>query len=395
MWIKLYFVILFLLLFMGENVVTKIGINYNQYLMSLAFIAFPLSLKRFREIVKIKSQFFLLTYLIANFCISAFVIGGEGAKWSPILLLGAPLLFSIFPFYTHINQQFIKIVFFFLIAFFLTEVLIAIFEKIQGSAIFGWSNNNSIFLVLGSGTDFRSVALLGHPLQNALVVSILMSFILTSPLKKKYRYILWMLGFISILCFNTRAALVGNILIFIFYYINNVKRTNRNHLLSNVFVGMGCIFLGTYLILFTELGGRLMEMGLFDENSAQVRVDIWSIFDYFPLKDFLWGMSPSIKNIILYKTGLYATENFWIDWIFTYGIIFLIPFVTLYYYWLRYLYVGYSRIVVIITLSTFLLIASTNNSLSVTFIPILLFLICIKIFNPKLFRNCIPIKYVE
>lgn len=395
MWIKLYLIILFLLLFMGANVIDKIGVNYNQYLMSLVVIAFPLSLKRVKEIVKIRPQFFLLIYLTIYYFIRVFIIGGEGSVLSPSLILGAPLLYSIFPFYTHIDQRIFKKVFFVLIAFFLTEVLIAIFEKIQGTAVFGWVNNGSAFMTLGSGNEFRSVALLGHPLQNALTVSILMSFILTSPLKKKYKYTLWMLGFISILCFNTRAAIVGNVLVFLFYYIYNIKSFVKSHSLSNLFIGIVCIFSCVYFVLYTDLGGRLKDMGLFDENSAQVRVDVWSIFDYFPLNDFLWGISPVAKDLILYKTGLYATENFWIDWLFTYGLIFLIPFVISYFCWIKYLYGGYSRISIIITLSTFLLIASTNNSLSVTFIPVFVFLFCVKIFNPTILKKYMPIKYVE
>lgn len=395
MLMKLYLVYLFLILFVGDNVVSRMGFVYNQYLMVIVVIAFPFVLKKYKEIVKTKPLFYLLFYLSAYFCIRLLFVGGEGAKWGPILLLGAPLLYSVFPFYSHLNRIFYKKVFFLLIAFYLTEVIIAIFEKLYGSAIFGWSNNDSILLELGSGTDFRSVALLGHPLQNALIVSIIMSFVLVSPLKEKYRYLLWMLGFMSILCFNTRAALVGNILIFLFYYAYNIRNKNRRKLLSHIFIGMCCMFVGIFFMLFTDWGGRLVEMGLFDENSAQVRVDVWSIFDYFPIENFLWGIDSSAKNLILYKTGLYATENFWIDWLLSYGLIFLIPFLILYFYWIKYLYRGYSRISVAITLSTFLLLASTNNSLSVTFIPVFIFLFCTRIFNPQIFRNYVSAKYIE
>ena len=57
------------------------------------------------------------------------------------------------------------------------------------------------------------------------------------------------------------------------------------------------IFLDVYaysLLLFVlgyGLGNALLELGLFDDSSAVVRVKIFEIFDFYQLKDFILGYS--------------------------------------------------------------------------------------------------------
>ena len=64
-----------------------------------------------------------------------------------------------------------------LITFYIIECGLAIFERIIGT---------NMFVKVNAGYDgFRSYSLIGHPLQNALCVSIMMSFILFSDLKYK------------------------------------------------------------------------------------------------------------------------------------------------------------------------------------------------------------------
>ena len=167
--------------------------------------------------------------------------------------------------------------------FYLFETGMAITERVLGTTILGW--NDIEFSVEDWGVSgFRSAALHGHPLYNALMVSISMAFILFSPLKIKYKMILWSMGYVSILCFNTRGSIVGNALLLAFYIIyvllfdNSISSRTKVRLVmfSSIMTIVGLI-----LFFNVGLGGRLAEMGLFDESSAQTRIDVWTIFDNY------------------------------------------------------------------------------------------------------------------
>jgi hypothetical protein len=141
------------------------------------------------------------------------------------------------------------------------------------------------------------------------------------------------------------------------------------------------------------LGGRLLEMGLFDDNSAQVRVDTFSIFDYYSLSDFLFGSSIPY-SMLLYRMDLWATENFWIDFLIQYGLVFIVLLILFMFFLLKKLYTGYAWTQFLFTFFPFILIASTNNSLSADWHPLFFFLLSVVIFNPDTFNKLVPSKYL-
>lgn len=246
--------------------------------------------------------------------------------------------------------------------------------------------------------EYRSWALHGHPLQNALIVSTMMSFILFSGLKEQIKVPLWIMGYIAILCFNTRSSIVGNALIFGCYLLytifkdRTVRIKTKRHLIVITIISLTGL---VWLMNSYGLGGRLLNMGLFDDSSAQVRVDTWSLFNYFSIEDFIWGISHLQYQRLLYVCDLFATENFWIDWLLRLGVVFLVPFIVLYFIFVRSLYKGYSFVSKCFTAATFLLIASTNNSLSSTFVPTFVFVMSIFIFHPLVFDTVVPSKYLS
>ena len=94
----------------------------------------------------------------------------------------------------------------------------AIFERIIGETIIGYNSGTIQLNIETTGIfEFRSTALWAHPLANALIVSVLMSYFLVSNLKLKYKLSLWVLGYVAILCFNTRGSIIGNALILLVY----------------------------------------------------------------------------------------------------------------------------------------------------------------------------------
>lgn len=81
-----------------------------------------------------------------------------------------------------------------------------------------------------------------------------------------------------------------------------------------------------FVLLGYGLGNRLLELGLFDDSSAVVRVKIFEIFDFYQLKDFILGYSSESIDDILFVSGLssYCIENYWLVYILKFGIVFTI-----------------------------------------------------------------------
>lgn len=398
---KIRLIILSILLFFGTNVAHTLGVDIKMIYAILIGISILFIVDRTKEVASNKALSFLLFWVVAYSLYKLTNDLSEGARMAALQILGAPIIYAAFPKLNYrlssknvyLWRNMTKIFFY----FFMVEVTIVILERLVGHAFFRMVDSSMLIANYDAGS-FRSGGLLGHPLYNSLVISVMMSFILVSRLNLKLRLILWFLGFLAILCLNGRSSIVGNLLIFISFilYTIFVDKTTKNkdrRLLIGSFIVFGLIaFVGVKTM---DLGGRLFEMGLFDDSSAQVRVDIWSIFNYFDLNDFLFGLSFKDREMILYSSGLFTTENFWIDQMFQFGLIFLVIYVYLYVKIISVILKGYTKFNTLIVVSTFVLIASTNNSLSSSFLALCIFLFLCHIFDPKYIRYIVPQKYLE
>lgn len=210
--------------------------------------------------------------------------------------------------------------------------------------------------------------------------------------------ILWSMGYISILCFNTRGSIVGNALLLAFYIIYvllfNNSISSRTKVRLVMFSSIMTI-VGLFLFFNVGLGGRLAEMGLFDESSAQTRLDVWDIFDNYPLEYFLWGISHEKMQYVMYVTGIGVTENFWIDQALRLGVVFLFIYILAYYKLMKRITIDYPFVHKMFISGAFILIASTNNSLSTNGLALLCFLILLQLFNPPIISENIDDKYLE
>lgn len=382
---KLIILFVILLLYIGDNVYGRIGFDmpYNKYLIIIFFTGLIL----FVAIRKVYHKQFIYYSLFALMYASlrTMLMGIEGTFWLNLLLFAPPVLGYFFYTLYSVNdyKTLRRDISRSVLILYIIECLIAIFERVIGNLVFGWVTRDNILMALGADNEFRSTAIFGHPLQNALIVSTIMAFILFSNIKINAKLWLWFLGYMAILSFNTRSSMVGDALILGFFLLSKMRyskgKVKIGYFLLSV-LGAASIL---SLLFKTSLGGRLIEMGLVDDSSAQVRINSWSIFDYFSLNDFLWGHSSKEVSYFLYSAGLIVTENFWIDWMLIYGLAIVILYVVFMYYLLRSLYSRYNKTAILGTCSTFWLIASTNNSLSATFIPLLVFILCVILFSPE------------
>src|SRR5574344_1418964 len=193
--VYVYIFLFFIALFLGNNVQTFFHIPANLFHLFLLTFSFLLTFINKKYITR--SQLRVLAFVFLYGIFKLITDRGEGTRSAVLTIMTPFFMYSAFPkfirFPSSINQvlqqKMIKLLFF----FFIVEVGIAILERIIGVNVFPW--HDTVYDISCLGGDFRSVSLHGHPLENALIVSTIMSFILISPLKNIYKLALWGAGF--------------------------------------------------------------------------------------------------------------------------------------------------------------------------------------------------------
>ncbi len=367
-----------IIFFFPQNVTTTLGININVFsMLELIVGIIALFFLKFNMLEKYMSLRYLVLF-VSIFCSYKLLTDkSAGVRIFSLSILCPPIIFASLPQiykYPTIWKKFIVIY----KVFFILECLISITERLLHRNILIFVEN--LTDNFGEAEVFRSCSMLGHPLQNALVVTTMMTFFLVS--KEKYKYFYWGLGFLSLLCFETRSSIVGNLLLIGIYFLWLNFKGNKDlyqKLRMNVLL-ISFALIGSFTAINLGLGSRLMKHGLYD-GSAQVRLDIWSIFDRYSIFDFIFGLDYEAVEYIFVTLRLTATENFWIDYLFRFGFIFICIIVPLYYKLLKDLYKEYSKFQVFLTVTAFVLIASTNNSLSAYWLPLYIYLFSIVLFS--------------
>lgn len=240
-----------------------------------------------------------------------------------------------------------------------------------------------------SEDGFRSWALCGHPLSNALLISIAMSFIILSDMKRKLE--LFFLGMVALLCFNTRSSMMywaAAAVLYYFYLVKSHNKLSKKYFYYLMFAGVAV----TVLMVYFGFGNRIITMGAYDESSAAVRVAIFDIFNYYPLSDFKFGYPAKDLQMIQYRSGIYGMiiENYWLLFLLRFGYIFtsILSVLMLTFMWKN--LKGRKLFDIFYILAAFLMVSSTNNSLSTPNNGILLFFVlCAFAFSNK----TLPSKY--
>lgn len=385
----IYWTLSFLILFLGENVCSFLKMKFTDMTMYFVLIGIIITIcqgggvfRKYRELI------LFVLFSLLYFCIRFFIYGSDGLFRVTTLLFGAIILLCAYlsP-YLKQNTRICKMLPVILLSFYIVNCCLAIYERINEDLVFGMSDGRTTLVILDDISTFRSTSLWGHPLQNALGTITIMTFILTTNAKLFIKVFLWGIGFFSLLCFNARSSIVGSILILLYYVIIILRKKYNGHfnlmkMLLFVTTFYVVLWLAYFLMQSYGLGGRLLSMGLMDdEGSSAVRIDAWSVFSYIDLEGLLFGYNEK-SRLLLDKAGLAIMENFWIGWILDYGLILVIVFIILMFFLLKRLYRNYSLSELIMTMSAFWLIASTNNSLAWTYIPEFIYMLCIVIFDP-------------
>ena len=207
-----------------------------------------------------------------------------------------------------------------IIFFYVANCGLSIIEYVLQHSFFEVPEDNEYWMEKGF---FRSTSLIGHPLANAQMVSVFMTFIAVSEFKQKYiQIILFFLGYISLFCFSARGAILVITALTLPYFLWKINKTipqNRKWIIK---LGLFCIICGMmYMVTQTSFGGRLMGMELMD-SSSQTRLNVFDFYRYYQNEDdFIWG-HPDNYTYIGEKLGPGHVENGILAVLMYYGIIF-------------------------------------------------------------------------
>lgn len=333
---------------------------------------------------------FSLICLFVIYSVFQFLHTGTEAIKSGFFFLVVPMLISIV---TQLQTDGAKRkATIFILVFFFIQCLLAIYEKSSGFNLFPYKPTEENEYIILQDWQFRSTALLGHPLMNALCTSTILGFILTGGFSTKFKILCTALAIIAILCFNARAATLIIALYSGFFIVQNFitqkrKLSSKMGFVLFLLIGSSVLF---YLFSETSLGGRIANDEKILDASAQSRLEVMRAFNYLEGFDLSIG-NPNLYLPITNALGAAGVENSYIMIIIRYGLIFGVPLILLLLFYIKTQLKTFRLPEKFIIISAFLIVGSMNNSLA-NQAPWILFIICSKTF-PAMSRQPVNLKH--
>lgn len=388
-----YYIFIFLNLFLTENILLLFRITnfslINNMLIAISILFFGLSNIVLYRANRRYCLYFTLLLLIQIF----FYIFTGADEFKSTMSIGSLFVIGAMPVSQIRTRKIWKTLFLLFLSFYVFECTLSIIERIFSANLPILRIGESLWEGVDTGEDnsFRSEALLGHPLQNALIVVTAMSFILISKISVNWKFGLWALGFLSLLCFNSRFAIVFSGLLMCVYLLNSYRKnfSKQEKYKVRLFSVLGVVVVAV-LFFVVGLGDRLLNMGLMDESSATARFSLFDIFIGIDFSSLLFPMDARIFESLMAYRDIRVIENFWIIFLFNYGILFLSIIVIAYILILKNLYKNYSTFSMLFTVFAFFVTASTNNSLVTSWHMLVYYLFFVILFNPKMQLFILP-----
>lgn len=227
---------------------------------------------------------------------------------------------------------------------------------------------------------FRANALMGHPLNNALITISVALTVFLAPFSKFWRYTMVALAFLAILAFATRASLMMYVaaVVFIIWSYSFTERMEQRErqlwMVVSPLVAALCFISFFFLVFFTDVGEGIASRATLDE-SAMARTRAVDFLVSLPVGRYFFGVGGAEFSALVDKYSTVAIiENFWIQLFVTYGVP-MCAILFLYYGRLIKWIVGRDHLQRYIVVFAWLLAASTNNSLSVKTSALAVFLL--------------------
>jgi hypothetical protein len=218
---------------------------------------------------------------------------------------------------------------------------------------------------------FRSTALLGHPLTNAIITASTI-FMLLDLDRPVLRVVLIGLFCVALLTFGGRAAFVTVTLVLtVFLAIKAVaglaaSRYSYLQILGGLLGTLILLALFLAFIFVSGFGERIFTH-LYIDDSAAVRADNWLVFSYMSPGEILFGLAPQNIEHVMIRMGLNfpleSIENPWIYMSMQFGMLglglVLLSLATICWWLARRSGVGGC-----LALMVFFIVASTYNSIA-------------------------------
>lgn len=218
----------------------------------------------------------------------------------------------------HISREYRpQILLFLALAFYSTECGIAVYERITTNRLFTYDTDiMEGFVTIGDSiaSEFRSFSLLGHPLNNANVVSLFMGFLLVNnSLKNKYKVVLLSLGILALWAFNSRGAILIWIMILLFRFALYNAKPSRV-----IILGIILVLTGPYIISWIESGALGRFSFDFSDASSQTRLSSFLFFaaHHWTFENILFGgdLIYMPGSDYLLENGILLSLSYW-GWI--------------------------------------------------------------------------------
>ncbi len=178
--------------------------------------------------------------------------------------------------------------------------------------------------------DYRSTALLGHPLANAAVTGLYILCLVLGgdgKLTPLWRALMLLPQICSMAAFGGRTSILVTSLILAIILIKSAallligKRFDLRSAVTMVVLAPLAFATGFYVFSAGFLD-KLVQRFIDDNGSAEARVVMFRLFDLFDFNEILWGPRPEIVNSALITLGIrIGIENTWIALAFQYGLI--------------------------------------------------------------------------
>ncbi|TKF22569.1 hypothetical protein FCV43_06015 [Vibrio genomosp. F6] len=226
---------------------------------------------------------------------------------------------------------------------------------------------------------FRSTALLTHPLNNALITASLAILIFNRSVVPSFLYVLIIL--LSLFSFGGRAALVIFSVTVFLYCLPVLWRFCTTGINGDKFkismlllLGYFSLLIFIFVLIDSNISERIMSK-LYMDNSASARIDVFFLLEQLSMSEWVFGASDRLLESIELYIEIKVIENYIIGWIFTFGLLGMIPLTICVFLPIIFFAIN-GRYPDKLALMTFFIIGLTNNSLT-TKTPVLLLLLCV------------------
>jgi len=361
----LFLIVVFCAIFLNTDLGRSLGLNMITTISFMPFMVLigkDLFLKKIRFKVSYNTTEYKLIVVSIIFIAFKFFLGENYFK-ELLLFIILPMLISMY--LDLVGKAKLKLLKNVVDLFFVLECLVAVYERITKSFLFYIPNARSeIILATSEDWSFRSQAFLGHPLANAMVVSVIMMFVVLSNSKVQKKIIFLTLGFLALLAFNARGAtMISSVFILPYFFAQEYKGLKAKYRVGFVLILVSFMSYILYSILNSSLGGRLVHSEKFIDSSAQTRLDVYGFYKYLSMEDLLLGNLDSYLYLTL-KLGAAGVENGVIVLIIKYGLVFAVLLLILLFRYQKHKLRVYNRFTRNLILLVFYLIGIMNPNLA-------------------------------